>query len=161
MKTVYVRNIIFGVTDSLISTMGLLSGVDASGSSHEAIIATGLVYAFVESLSMAVGSFLSEEAAEEFVTKRERRSTTPIVAGAVIFLSCLFSAFIPLLPYMLINSAYSLWISILLSLVTLFIVGLIIARYSKVKMLQHATKMVILGGAAILIGAAVGKYIHV
>lgn len=55
----YVRNITFGIADSLVSTVGLLSGIDIIGASHATVISTGLIYAFVEAFSMAVGSFLS------------------------------------------------------------------------------------------------------
>jgi VIT1/CCC1 family predicted Fe2+/Mn2+ transporter len=161
MRELYIRNIIFGIADSLVSTVGLLAGIDVSGSSHAAIILTGIVYAFVESLSMAMGSFLSEEATEEFETGAENTSKAPITAGFVMFVSFLISSFIPIVPYVLTQSAYALWISIGLSLVTLFVVGLVMAKISKIRLLRHATKMVLLGGVAILVGAIVGKFVHV
>ncbi len=161
MKGIYVRNIIFGIADSLVSTVGLLAGIDASGSARSTIIMTGVIYAFVESLSMAVGSFLSEEAGEEYERKVEQVSTAPLIAGVVMFFSFVCSSFIPLLPYVLTTSAYALWISIGLSLLTLFIVGIITARISKVSLLRHGVRMVLLGGAAILIGVVVGKYLHI
>jgi hypothetical protein len=39
----YVRNIVFGISDSLVSTVGLLSGIDVSGTSRQIIILTGIV----------------------------------------------------------------------------------------------------------------------
>ena len=161
MKGLYVRNIVFGIADSLVSTVGLLAGIDASGSARSTIILTGIIYAFVESLSMAVGSFLSEEAAEEFSTGSEHVSTAPFIAGCVMFGSFIASSFIPILPYMLMNISYALWVSIILSLCSLFIVGLIMAKVSKVSLFTHAFKMMLLGGGAILIGVVVGKYVHI
>ncbi len=161
MKEVYIRNIIFGIADSLVSTVGLLAGIDVAGSTHSTIILTGIVYAFVESLSMAMGSFLSEEATEEFETKNEHTSTAPTVAGVVMFLSFLLASFIPLFPYVITASFFALWISIGLSLFTLFIVGIVMAKLSNIKLLRHAVKMVLLGGAAILVGVIVGRYIHI
>ena len=55
---------------------------------------TGVVYAFVESLSMAVGSFLSEEAGEEYTRKRENISRAPVIASVIMFFSFLISSFI-------------------------------------------------------------------
>ncbi len=74
----YLRNIIFGISDSLVSTVGLLAGIDAAGTPRQAILLTGIVYAFVEAFSMAVGSFLSEQSAEEYEVKGETAE-----AGAV------------------------------------------------------------------------------
>ena len=53
---IYIRNITFGVTDSLVSTVRLLSGIDISGTTSRVIIMTGIIYAFVEAFSMAVGT---------------------------------------------------------------------------------------------------------
>jgi VIT1/CCC1 family predicted Fe2+/Mn2+ transporter len=65
----FVRNVVFGVEDSLVSTVGLLSGIAAESQSHAAILSTGVIYICVEALSMAVGSFLSEESAQEIAGK--------------------------------------------------------------------------------------------
>lgn len=161
MRNIYVRNVVFGVADSLVSTVGLLAGIDVAGSAHSTIILTGIVYAFVESLSMAVGSFLSEEATEEYESKRENASNAPFIGGTVMFVSFLISSFIPIFPYLVLQSSVALWFSIGVSLLALFIVGLAMAAISKVSLLRHAGKMVLLGGTAIVVGAVVGKYTHI
>lgn len=160
MKEVYVRNIVFGIADSLVSTVGLLSGIDVSGSTHGTIILTGLIYAFVESLSMAIGSFLSEQATEEVKERKETATIVPFIGGVTMFLSFLISSFIPLFPYLFLHTILALVLSIALSLLTLFIVGIVMARLSKISPWRHGMKMVFLGGAAIVIGAIIGKYIH-
>jgi VIT1/CCC1 family predicted Fe2+/Mn2+ transporter len=53
-KTIYLRNFIFGVEDSLVSTVGLLSGVAVAGVASRTILLTGVVLIFVEAFSMAV-----------------------------------------------------------------------------------------------------------
>ena len=63
----YIRNFVFGVEDSLVSTVGLLSGVAIAGVEQKYIFITGLILIFVEAFSMAVGSFLSEESAEKYI----------------------------------------------------------------------------------------------
>lgn len=155
----YVRNIIFGISDSLVSTVGLLSGIDVSGTSRQVIILTGIVYAFVEAFSMAVGSFLSEQSTEEYDIKGEVPDGKPFVAGTVMFVSFMLASFIPIIPYLLVSSTEALWLSIILSIVALFVVGLVSARIVKVHVLKHAIKMALLGGAAIVIGVIVGKFI--
>src|SRR3989338_4103836 len=45
---VYIRNLIFGVEDSLVSTVDLLSGVAAAGVPRSVIFLTGVVLIFVE-----------------------------------------------------------------------------------------------------------------
>ena len=157
----YLRNVIFGITDSLVSTVGLLSGIDVSGTSRQIIILTGVVYAFVEAFSMAIGSFLSEESAEEYASQAEVSDGKPIIGGFIMFVSFILASFIPIVPYLLFGLTEALWFSIGFSLAALFIVGLISARLTKVNMMRHSLRMILLGGAAILIGVVVGKMIKI
>jgi VIT1/CCC1 family predicted Fe2+/Mn2+ transporter len=155
----YLRNIIFGVSDSLVSTVGLLAGIDAAGTTKQVILLTGIVYAFVEAFSMAVGSFLSEQSAEEYEIKGEVSGAGPVTAGVAMFISFILASFIPILPYLIFGLTAALWFSIGFSLIALLIVGMISAKIVKVNMVSHAIKMMLLGGAAIIIGVVVGKFI--
>lgn len=157
----YLRNIVFGVADSLVSTVGLLAGIDVSGTTRQVIVLTGIVYAFVEAFSMAVGSFLSEQSAEEYEVRKEVSERGPFAAGVVMFVSFLLASFIPIAPYLLFGLTEALWVSIILSIATLFIVGMISAEIVKVHALKHSLKMALLGGAAIVIGVIVGKFVKV
>jgi len=156
----YLRNVIFGVADSLVSTVGLLAGIDVAGTNRAGILLTGIVYAFVEAFSMAVGSFLSEQSAEEYEAKGEVSAGGPIVASVVMFLSFVIASFIPIVPYLIFGLSTALWMSIALSIVALGIVGIVSAKIVKVKIASHAVKMMLLGGAAILIGVIVGKFVR-
>lgn len=155
----FLRNVIFGVADSLVSTVGLLAGIDVAGTSRQMIVLTGVVYAFVEAFSMAVGSFLSEQSAEEYKAKKEVGDGGPFVGSIVMFFSFIIASFIPIMPYLFLDSMEALWCSVVLSLIALFIVGMISARITKVGAMSHAFKMALLGGAAIVIGIIVGKFI--
>jgi len=52
------RNFVFGVEDSLVSTVWLLSGAAAVVVAQETVLPTDFVLIFVEEFSMGVGSFL-------------------------------------------------------------------------------------------------------
>ncbi len=158
---IYIRNIIFGITDSLVSTVGLLAGIDIGGTTRHAIIMTGIVYAFVEAFSMAIGSFLSEESTEEYEVKGEVSGMKAVLSGIIMFISFIVASFIPILPYIFFSFTVALLFSILFSIIALFIVGIINAKLSKVNVMKHSLKMVILGGSAIVIGVIVGKFIKV
>jgi VIT1/CCC1 family predicted Fe2+/Mn2+ transporter len=155
----YLRNIIFGIVDSLVSTVGLVAGIDVSGVPHSTVILTGIVYAFVEAFSMAVGSFLSEQSTEEYAAQGEVQGTKPFIGSVVMFVTFVIAAFVPLTPYFISQTDAALWGSIASSVVALFIVGLISARLAKVNLAKHALKTALLGGAAIVIGILVGKFV--
>lgn len=156
---VYLRSIIFGITDSLVSTVGLLAGIDVAGASHRTIALTGIVYAFVEAFSMAVGDFLSEEEAEEFMARRDVPAGIPFLAGTIMFISFVLASFIPLAPYLFLGDPYALPASIVLSVLALFLAGFAGALFARVKPFWRGLRMALLGGAAIVIGVVIGFFV--
>lgn len=153
----YIRNIIFGIEDSLAATVGLLSGIAAEQVPHETILLTGFVYIFVEAFSMGIGSFLSEESAQDYETERTVTSTRAALGGLVMFVSCIAGGFIPILPYLFLAPVYALPSSVVLSLLVLSILGLVQARLARRSVMPRILRMVLLGGVAILVGLVVGK----
>ena len=155
----YFRNFIFGVEDSLVSTVGLLSGVAIAGMSAQSIFLTGVVLIFVEAISMAAGSFLSESSAEEFEQNKEGATGKTRMASFVMFISYFISGFIPLAPYLLLPPSAALFVSIGVSILALAILGIVSARMSKTSLLKSAIRMVSIGGLAILVGTLVGHFV--
>jgi predicted membrane protein (TIGR00267 family) len=153
----YFRNFIFGVEDSLVSTVGLLSGVAIANVSRETIFLTGIILLFVEAFSMAAGSFLSENSAENYMKIRNASFKHDLISGSIMFFSYFISDFIPLLPYLIWNINKALPFSIIFSAIALFILGLIGARISKTGLIKNAFKMVFIGGIAIAVGLIAGS----
>ena len=96
MQATYFRNFVFGVEDSLVSTVGLLSGIAIAGVAQKTIFLTGIVLIFVEGFSMAAGSFLSEASAEEYSARQNVSPRHSALAGVVMFVSYFVAGFIPL-----------------------------------------------------------------
>ena len=156
LKAVYARNFIFGVEDSLVSTVGLLSGIASAGIDRRTILITGVILLFVEALSMAGGSFLSEHSAQEYMA-RDLPAKTSFMAGSIMFLSYFFAGFIPLGPYLFLRVELSLVVSVLMSLAALFVLGIISARLLSLKVRDAAVRMFLVGGAATVLGVLVGQ----
>jgi len=148
----YLKNFIFGVEDSLVSTGGMLSGIASAGVPRQDIFIAGIVLIFVEAFSMGVGSYLSES-----FTERPSKSA---IGGVVMLLSYFFAGFIPLSPYLFLPTSQAFWVSIICSSVALLILGATSARISNKNIGIQAIKMVAFGGAAITIGVIVGKIIR-
>jgi vacuolar iron transporter family protein len=155
-KELYLRTVIFGVIDALVSNVGLLAGMSAAHTPHRTIVLTGIIYAFVEGFSMAIGNFLSEESVEEFEAKGEVNDKNAYGAGAAMFVVSVLAAFVPILPYILFEGWMALGISVSASAVALFIVGIISGKMAQLPMAKHGLRMVVFGGAAIVIGMVVG-----
>lgn len=157
-SSIYMRNVIFGIEDSLAATVGLLAGLAAEAVPLSTIILTGFVYIFVEAFSMGVGSFLSEESADDYEgTKKEGRRT--LYASIAMFFACIVGGFVPLLPYFVAEGVTAIYASIALSVFFLGCLGYVQAKMSGKSVLPRIARMVLLGGTAIAVGVIVGQVV--
>lgn len=152
----FIRNFVFGVEDSLVSTVGLVSGIAAAGISKSALILTGVVLVFVEAFSMAAGTLISDNSVREY----DQHGTVPMgssySASIVMFISYFLSGFLILAPYIFLPTSTAFVLSIVIALVSLFILGAYVGRLSGIPPLKRGVTITLIGGAAILIGVAVG-----
>lgn len=154
----YLRNFVFGVEDSLVSTAGLLSGIAVAGIAPREIFLTGVILIFVEAFSMAVGSFLSEYSAEEYLHERKPFHRS-LIDGIVMFVSYLVSGLIPLAPYIFAEDANSAFqYSIFFSLAALALLGILSAKISRQSIWKSAFRMLLVGGLAIIAGILIGQF---
>ena len=144
----------------MVSTIGLLSGIAVAGVPRPTIILTGIILIFVEAISMAAGSFLSEYSVEE---ETNRKPVMPfkksLFGGGVMFFSYFIAGFIPLFPYLTQSITSPFKISVSVSLVSLFILGLLGGKAKRVNVLKRGIRMVVIGGFAIAAGIIVGGLI--
>lgn len=73
------REIVFGLEDSLVSTLGAVTGVAVGSGDRYVIVLSGLVLVAVEAISMSAGSFLSTQSAEEVSRERQRQDNARIL----------------------------------------------------------------------------------
>lgn len=152
-----IRNFTFGVEDSLVSTVGLLAGIAVADVGRSTIVVTGLVLIFVEAFSMAVGSLLSEQSVEEYEMHKEVSLTKPLFASVVMFVSYVVAGMIPLGPFFFSASRQAVWSSIILTLISLFLLGVFNAKMFRVRVWKDGLQTLIMGGVAILVGVVVGQ----
>lgn len=160
-KMAYMRNFVFGVEDSLVSTVGLLSGIAVGGMGAREIILTGAVLIFVEALSMAAGSFLSESSAEDYALHKEGSIRTSLLSSVIMFFSYFIAGFVPIAPYIFMTGDVAFYTSIALSTVSLGFLGAFSASLSKTSPVKTIGRMVIIGGSAIVVGVLVGGLVKV
>lgn len=61
LSSATVKEIIFGMEDGMVSTMGAITGIAVGVNSHFVVVLSGCVIVAVECISMAVGSYLSNK----------------------------------------------------------------------------------------------------
>ncbi len=158
-----IREIVFGLEDSLVSTLGALTGIAIGSGSKFVVILAGLVLVAAESTSMAAGSYLSSKSAsdtEREIHKNKKRlvhSLKPVRAAFVMGFFYFIGGFVPLGPYFFMDVSTALWPSIILTAIVLFFIGVWASRYTKRPALKSGLEMMVVSLAAALIGYLIGR----
>jgi VIT1/CCC1 family predicted Fe2+/Mn2+ transporter len=160
MKGGTLRNVVFGVQDSLVSTVGLVSGVASAQVGRSTLLLTGFVLVAVEAFSMAVGSFLSDASERELRMHRDVRLGSSVWGGFVMLVSYLAAGFLVLAPYLLLPDGGAFGWSIAVSLVALFVLGAASGRLAGLPVVRRGIRMALLGGIATLLGIWVASLVR-
>ncbi len=77
-----IREVVFGINDGVITTIGFLAGVTGSAIPHSVVTLAGIVMVAAGAVSMAIGAFVSSKAQMEFfeqeiAREREEIETAP------------------------------------------------------------------------------------
>ena len=122
----YVRELIYGANDGIITTFAVVAGVAGGGLSLRVVLIIGAANLVADGLSMAVGNYLSIRAFESVLEAQDlpEEEAFPFRHGGATFLAFLGAGAVPLLPYLIpvLSIDRFAW-SIALTLVALFAVG--------------------------------------
>lgn len=157
IETDYLRSILFGLEDGLVSTTGAVIGISVATQDAKLVVLAGLVMVAVEAISMAAGEFLSEEAVHELDRRAHKDSL--LVGALLMFCSYAGAGLIPLLPFILFPESTATWLAITLAFISLFLLGYFKAKFTKVRPLRSGLQILLVGGVATLIGILVGVLI--
>ena len=150
-----IREIVFGLEDSLVSTLGAVTGIAAGTDSSYIVMLSGLVLIAVESVSMAAGSYLSSEAAGE----AERRNEHPVRAAVVMFVSYVVGGLFPLTPYLLLPVSEAYLPSIIATIMALFTLGVWKGKITGRSRLMSGLQMTAVSLAAAFLGYVIGRLV--
>lgn len=211
-----IREIVFGLEDGMVSTLGAITGIAAGTGDHFLVILSGLVIVAVESISMAAGSYLSSKSEKEIDERKlweeknelkkfpdeerlelvemyvkdgwERALAESMAEAAAknkkLFLqemayrelkiiperleqprknallmgaSYIIGGFIPLFPYFIFSTSSAVLVSVVLTPIGLFLLGVGTTKFSKRIWWKAGIEMLALASAAALIGYLVGQ----
>ena len=161
------REIVFGLEDSLVSTMGAITGIAVGTGSQYIVILSGLVLIAAEATSMAAGSYLSTKHAREAEVlfhehkgfKVHEEASHPIRAALVMGVFYLAGGVVPLVPYFLLDVDQAVVTAILITAITLFLVGAWAASFTKTSKVKSGMEMTIVSLAAAGVGYAIGRLV--
>ncbi|MEX1052065.1 MAG: VIT1/CCC1 transporter family protein [Patescibacteria group bacterium] len=152
----FLRNSIFGAEDSLVSTVGLLSGVSFAGLSSREIIVSGVILILVEALSMGAGTYIADDSTNQLETVKSERENQ-LYNAVVMFFSYVLIGLIPLAPYLFsADTRTAFFYSLGATLFALFCLGLFRGFYVGQSLWKSAVKITIIGSVTAGIGVMVG-----
>ena len=213
-----VREVVFGMEDGMVSTLGAITGIAIGSQDHYTVILSGTVIIAVESISMSIGSYISkrseyevnqrriEEEKEEIadfpeqekqellqmfirdgwpsdlalkmsetaskdknlmlkeMTHRELLITDESPSDAIrksifMFFSYIIGGLFPLAAYFILPIQNAMPISVLITLIGLFSIGVVTTKYSKISWLRAGGRVLVLGIIALAVGFLLGELV--
>jgi VIT1/CCC1 family predicted Fe2+/Mn2+ transporter len=162
----YIRELIYGANDGIITTFAVVAGVAGGGLTLRAVLIVGAANLLADGLSMGVGNFLAIRAHEHVLEAeaRPQEEAFPWRHGVATFLAFVAAGCMPLIPYMLPGPSIDRLVpSIVLTMIALFTVGALRATISNVTWWRAGLEMFALGmlvaAVAFASGAAVAAII--
>jgi len=209
------KEVIFGMEDGMVSTLGSITGIAIGSNSHSTVILAGVVIIAVESISMGIGSYLSNSSHEEMEQRKiqeekEELAKFPIEekeelyqiylkdgwskdlavqmseeaskneelmlkemvmhelkitnegesisikGGVYMFFAYVIGGLIPLLAYFFLSIEKALPISVAITLIGLFVLGMGTTKFTKQPKIKSGLKILITGGIALMVGLFAG-----
>jgi len=155
MNREYLRSVMFGIENSLISTVGLIAGMSIGTDQVRVVILGATVAIVIESVAMGVGEYLSDDAVQE-LDKIKRHPDSPLLSGIMMTATGTLAGLVPLAPVIFLKYPYSLATSIVAALLILFLIGYVKGKVLKTTPIRGGIKIMIIGGLATGLGVLVG-----
>ena len=213
-----IREVVFGMEDGMVSTLGSITGIAIGSNNHAVVILAGVVIISVESISMGIGSYLSNRSQEEMeerkikeekeeleqfpkeekeelyrmyledgwskslaiqmseeVSKNKEfmlkemivrelkisgdRESVSIKGGFYMFFAYVLGGIIPLSAYFILPIKNAVPLSIIITLIGLFVLGMSAAKFTKQPLIKSSLRVLVMGGVALIAGLAAGLLI--
>ena len=159
----YIRDLVYGANDGIITTFAVVSGVAGGQLSQLAVLVVGAANLAADGVSMGVGNFLAIRADEharetEGLPELERH---PWKHGLATLLAFVVAGAVPLTPYLILRTSQQLVVSTILTFTTLFVLGALRALVTRDRWWQTGLETLVLGtfvaGAAYAAGHLVAS----
>jgi VIT1/CCC1 family predicted Fe2+/Mn2+ transporter len=154
----YIRELIYGSNDGLITTFAVVAGVAGGGLSLAVVLIIGAANLVADGLSMAVGNYLSIRSHESVLEAQElpEEEASPLRHATATFAAFVLAGSIPLVPYMVGAWPFDRFASsVSLTLAGMFIVGASRALIANVRWWTAGFEM--LGLGAVVASLAYGS----
>jgi len=158
----YIRDLVYGANDGIITTFAVVAGVTGGSLSHLAVLVVGVANLAADGVAMGVGNLLAIRAHESALAAdgRPEEEAYPWKHGLATLVSFVVAGVVPLLPYMVpIQPGRRLSWSVLLTMASLFSVGVARAAVTRDRWWRTGFEMLLLGGVVAVAAYGAGALV--
>jgi VIT1/CCC1 family predicted Fe2+/Mn2+ transporter len=156
----HLREMIFGLEDSLITCLGTVTGMAAGGQERLVVLLSGVVVTIISIASMSAGSYLSSKSAlgiQRPLQTEAGRFLFSLRSALTMAISYAIGGFLPILPYLFFPIPIALYLTPCFTALILFGVGAGSAYYTKASLWKSGLEMMMISLGAALIGYLIGQ----
>lgn len=157
------RAAVLGANDGIVSTSSVVMGVAGASASNKTIFTAGMAALVAGALSMAVGEYVSvgsqkdaERSHAESIGDEDMEYTSPTQAAVASFVAFSVGGVIPFLAVIFASDMYKIIATVLAVIISLVVMSIISARFTKTPFLRPMLRIVIGGLIAMAITYYVG-----
>lgn len=157
----YLRDLIYGANDGIITTFAVVAGVAGASLSANVVLILGVANLLADGFSMGASNFLSIRSEEAVRAARGEpiEEPFPLRHGTATFLAFVLAGSVPLLPYLLVAPEHRFATAVVITLLTLFVVGALRAVVTLLSWWRAGLEMLLVGAAAAGVAYGVGALI--
>lgn len=157
----YIRELFYGANDGIITTFAVVAGVAGGGLPARVVFICGVANLFADGLSMAVGNYLAIRSHESVLSAegRPEEEAYPWRHGLATLLAFVAAGALPLVPYLVPGSFERFWVSLVVTLSSLFGIGALRAVIGQVRWWSAGGEMFALGAVVAGVAYASGALI--
>jgi len=155
-----IRPIVFGVEDSLISTLGAVTGIAGGLGSSRSVLLAGIVLILVEALSMAAGEMISTQSEQRVDGYMD--AVRAYLNGLSMGISYILAGLIPILPYAFWDTSTALPISIIATFIGVFLLGIwkeSLVYKTRRSLIWSGLELTLISASIALVGYVVGAVV--
>jgi VIT1/CCC1 family predicted Fe2+/Mn2+ transporter len=145
----YLRDLVYGANDGIITTFAVVAGVAGGSLSQFAVLVVGTANLAADGVAMGVGNLLAIRAHESALEADDRpeEEAYPWKHGAATLVAFVVAGAVPLIPYIVpVAERVRLPFSAILTMTALFLVGVARAAVTRDRWWRTGTEMLALGG---------------
>jgi VIT1/CCC1 family predicted Fe2+/Mn2+ transporter len=158
----YVRELIYGANDGIVTTFAVVAGVAGGGLSLRVVLIMGAANLFADGVSMAAGNYLSIRSHESVLAAQElpEEEASPLRHATATFLAFVGAGAVPLVPYMVPGFPLDRFAaSTAFTLSAMFAVGASRALITRVRWWTAGVEMLALGAVVAALAYGSGKLV--